>query len=80
MRSVTGVYEVCSATIEEEWLPNHRSLPIRLYVDDELGKMWGEFDMGFCDGSLLCKNSPGSLKPDERSSSCDAAQRTTLGI
>ena len=64
---VTGVYEVNSEAIEHEWSSKRHSVSIRLHFDDELGKIWGKFDMGICRGFLLYKNSPGSLKPDETS-------------
>jgi hypothetical protein len=60
---VSGMFSITSTTIAQNWPSKTRWLTIRFHVDLELGKVWGKFDMGVCEGFLVLKNSPESVEP-----------------
>jgi hypothetical protein len=64
LKSVTGVFNITSEAIEGEWPRMSQRLTIRFHVDEEQNKIWGRFDMGIVDGSILLNPSPGELEHD----------------
>ncbi|KAL1982185.1 hypothetical protein VTN96DRAFT_1665 [Rasamsonia emersonii] len=59
---VTGIFNITSRAIEHNWSTKAKKLSIRFHVDREKIAVWGKFSLGICNGFLLMKNSPDSLK------------------
>ncbi|RMJ25853.1 hypothetical protein PHISP_03279 [Aspergillus sp. HF37] len=60
---VSGMFSIASKTIAHNWPSKTRWVSIRFHVDLELGRVWGRFDMGVCEGFLVLKDSPESVEP-----------------
>ncbi|CAD6446957.1 e296eda9-840d-4efa-bc61-c1e34c6a344f-CDS [Sclerotinia trifoliorum] len=52
---ITGIYDITSREIEEDWLSTSKGLMARLHVDQQQGKVLGYFDIGIVEG-FLCLN------------------------
>jgi hypothetical protein len=61
---VTGLFDITSTAIEQNWSTKANKLSIRFHVDREKNNVWGMFSTGICDGFLLLMNSPNNLEPD----------------
>ncbi|KAH8807421.1 hypothetical protein F5884DRAFT_789224 [Xylogone sp. PMI_703] len=62
-QSATGIFNITSKAVEGEWPDMSKDLIIRFHVDQQEGKVWGQFDVGIMDGYLLLNVSPNGLKP-----------------
>ncbi|KAF7868518.1 hypothetical protein EAF04_005049 [Stromatinia cepivora] len=52
---ITGIYDITSREIEEDWSSTSKGLMVRLHVDQQQGKVLGYFDIGIVEG-FLCLN------------------------
>ncbi|APA06173.1 hypothetical protein sscle_01g009430 [Sclerotinia sclerotiorum 1980 UF-70] len=52
---ITGIYDITSREIEEDWVSSSKGLMVRLHVDQQQGKVMGSFDIGIVEG-FLCLN------------------------
>ncbi|TGO07156.1 hypothetical protein BTUL_0318g00070 [Botrytis tulipae] len=58
---ITGIYDITSKEIEEDWSSKSKGLMIRLHVDQQQGKVLGSFDIGIVEGFFLLDDGIESL-------------------
>ena len=63
-RSLTGIFEITSEAVEQEWYTQSHGLTVRFHVDEQQNKIWGFFDVGIMDGYLIFNITPEQLAYD----------------
>ncbi|KAB8301248.1 hypothetical protein EYC80_003135 [Monilinia laxa] len=49
---ITGIYDITSREIEEDWFAESKGLMVRLHLDQQQGVVFGCFDIGIVEGFL----------------------------
>ena len=63
-RSFTGIFDIASEAIEQEWPTQSHGLTIRFHIDERQKKTWGYFDLGIVNGYLILNITPDQLAYD----------------
>ena len=61
---VTGIFNITSDRIEQEWPKMSQKLTIRLHIDDGQKVVWGYFDVSIADGYIYLVQQADGLVPD----------------
>jgi hypothetical protein len=57
LRELSGLYDISCETVAEEWPDRAGSLSLHMHVDRDEDKIWGQFDIGICEGYFLMQPS-----------------------
>ncbi|KAH8807285.1 hypothetical protein F5884DRAFT_788887 [Xylogone sp. PMI_703] len=63
LNAVTGVFDITSKGVKEEWPDMADNLTIRFHIDKQGKKVWGQFDVGIMEGYILLDVAPDKIAP-----------------
>lgn len=65
LKSITGVFDISSESVEKEWPGFSEGLTLRLHADKQQNKLWGYIDVGIVEGYINLKGPLGDIVPEE---------------